>query len=59
MATQGKLNVTIGADTTPMTAGLNKAMAGLRSFLTLGALAGAARQAIAYGSAINDMAAKT
>lgn len=59
MATQGKLNVEIGADTTPMTAGLAKAASGLRSFLTLGALAGAARQAIAYGSAINDIGVKT
>lgn len=59
MATQGKLNVQIGADTTPMTAGLAKAAAGLRSFLTLGSMASAARQAIAYGSAINDAAIKS
>lgn len=59
MPTTGRLNVVIGADTAPMTAGLNKAMAGLRSFLTLGAFVGAAKAAIAYGSAINDMAAKT
>lgn len=59
MATQGKLNVVIGADTTPMTAGLSRAAASLRGFLTVGLLAGAAREAIAYGSAINDMGVKS
>lgn len=59
MATQGKLNVVIGADTTPMTAGLSRAAASLRGFLTLGLLAGAAREAIAYGSAINDIGMKS
>lgn len=54
-----RLTAVIDADTTPLTAGLSKAMGSLRSFLTLGALAGAARQAIAYGSAINDAATKS
>lgn len=54
-----RLTAVIDADTTPLTAGLNRAMGSLRSFLTLGALASAARQAIAYGSAINDAATKS
>ena len=53
------LKAIIEADTTRLTSGLDKAMKELRSFLTLGALAAAARQAIAYGSAINDIATKS
>lgn len=59
MATAGKLQVEIGANTTPLATGLQKAAGELRSFLTLGALASAASQAIAYGSAINDAAVKS
>jgi hypothetical protein len=53
-----KVNVTIGANTKPFAAGIGSAMASLRQFLAVGAMAAMARQAIQFGSTVSDMGAR-
>lgn len=51
-----RVAVQIDADTRPMAAGMDRATAALRGFLSLGMLAAAARSASDFGSRITDLA---
>lgn len=54
-----RINVTIGANVTPFTRGINTAMMGLKRFIAVGALVQLGRSAIQLGSSLSDMAART